>query len=44
MLVTVKNPIDNSDVEVELTIQINVLVTETGEKTLNVSAYGNKAI
>ena len=40
MLVTVTNPIDNTEVEVELTIQLNVMVLE-GTKTLNVTAYGS---
>lgn len=43
MLVTVTNPIDNSEVEVELTIQLNlVIIGET--KTLNVTAHGTKEI
>jgi len=39
MLVTVTNPIDNSEVEVELTIQLNVMVLNE-QKTLNVTAFG----
>ena len=43
MLVTVTNPIDNSEVEVELTIQLSVIVTEDS-KTLNVTAHGSKSL
>ena len=43
MLVTVTNPIDNAEVEVELTIQLNLMVL--GEtKTLNVTAFGSKEL
>ena len=43
MLVTVINPIDETEVEVELTIQLNVsIIGET--KTLNVFASGSKEI
>jgi hypothetical protein len=40
MLVTVTNPIDNTEVEIELTIQLNLVVTDE-TKTLNVSAFGS---
>jgi hypothetical protein len=43
MLVTVTNPIDNTEVEIELTIQVNIMVfNET--RTLNVSAFGSKEV
>ena len=40
MLVTVVNPIDNTEVEVEITIQLNLVVLDE-TKTLNVTAYGS---
>jgi hypothetical protein len=43
MLVTVTNPIDNTEVEVELTIQLNVMVLGE-QKTLNVTAFGSKEV
>lgn len=43
MLVTVTNPIDNTEVEVELIVQLNIsIIGET--KTLNVFANGSKEI
>ena len=43
MLVTVTNPIVYAEVEVELTIQLNLMVL--GEtKTLNVTAFGSKEL
>jgi hypothetical protein len=43
MLITVTNPIDNSEVEVELTIQLNIMVLNE-QKTLNVTAFGSKEV
>ena len=43
MLVTVTNPLDNTEVEVEL--NLNVTVTVRGDrKVLNVSASGSKVL
>ena len=43
MLITVTNPIDNTEVEIELDVQVNVAIT--GEtKKLSVSAFGSKEI
>lgn len=43
MLVIVTNPIDNTDVEVDLSIQLNISVTD-GVKTLHVSAIGSTEV
>jgi hypothetical protein len=43
MLVTVINPLDESEIEVELTIQLNLIIQDD-KKILNVSASGSKVL
>jgi hypothetical protein len=44
MLVTVKNPLDDSDVEVELSIGVTFSINQEGVKILLVSASGVKEL
>ena len=43
MLVTVTNPIDNTEIEVELSVQVNLMVVDETKK-LSVSAFGSVEI
>jgi len=43
MLVTVLNPLDNTEIEIELTIQLNLIIQDD-KKILNVSASGSKIL
>jgi hypothetical protein len=40
MIITVKNPIDNSDVEVELQVTTNLITNPDGSQDLSVGANG----
>jgi hypothetical protein len=44
MEITVKNPIDGTDVTVDLDIQVNVMVSSNGTKTLSVFANARKEV
>jgi hypothetical protein len=44
MEITVKNPLDGSDVTVDLDIQVTVIVNSDGVKTLSVFANGRKEV
>lgn len=40
MIITVKNPIDNSDVEIELQVTTNLITNPNGSQDLSVGARG----
>lgn len=40
MILTVKNPIDNSDVEIELQVTTNLITNPDGSQDLSVGASG----
>jgi hypothetical protein len=43
MIVTVTNPLDNTEIEIELKIQLNLIINDE-VKILNVSATGSKVL
>jgi hypothetical protein len=40
MIITVKNPIDNSDVEIEVNVSTNLITNPDGSQDLSVGASG----
>ena len=40
MIITIKNPIDNTDVDIEVTITTKLITYPNGDQELNVSATG----
>jgi hypothetical protein len=44
MLITVTNPFDNQEIEVNIEIVVNGSITQDGVKTVSVSAIGTQVV
>jgi hypothetical protein len=44
MLITVKNPFDGTDIEIELFVYVNGTMSQEGLKTVHVQAQGTKEV